>query len=129
MLVGAILYDNLYLAPRGGFGATLLVLVMFGPISFLLWLKENLRDCNSRALLKFCLRGVLGAVGVGAVYAGGGFLNGLISPQPGLTGFDAFAAFKVFLVVGALIPVFVAFTFLRLGITRLLERLFRWTES
>jgi FtsH-binding integral membrane protein len=123
MLAAAIAYDRFYLKPHGSFSAVLLFVVMFGPISFLLWLRENLRDCNARALLRFCLKGMLGAVCVGAAFAGLGLLGNAVSPQGRDIKADVFGVMMTFLVVGGLIPVFVAFTFLRLGIKTLIEKL------
>ena len=124
MLAAAIAYDHFCLKPHGNFGAVLLFLVMFGPISFLLWLKENLRDCNARALLRFCLKGMLGAVCVGAAFAGLGLLSNSVFPQGRNIKADVFGIMMTFLVVGGLIPVFVVLTFLRLGIKTLIEKLF-----
>jgi NhaP-type Na+/H+ or K+/H+ antiporter len=129
MLATAIACDRFYLNPHGNFGAVLLFAVMFGPISFLLWRKENLRDYDPRALLRFCLKGMLGAIGVGAAFASLGLLGDRLSHQGRDIKADVFGIMMTFLVVGGLIPVFVALTFLRLGIKILIERLFGQPRS
>ncbi len=128
MLGAALSYDFFYLLPRNGVPvATILFVVLFGPISGLLWSKENLRDCNSKALLKFCLIGVLMGLGLGLLFASRVFINDLTSGQK--TELNRYlGSFMIFLVAAGIISIFVGLSFLRLGIKRALGHLFGGTS-
>ena len=125
MLSAALSYDFFYLMPRGGvLASTLLFVVLFGPISCLLWNKENLRDCNAKALLKFCIAGVLVALVIGFIFAFHLFIHDSTSGEKaGLKSY--LGAFMIFLVVAGIVPIFVGLSLLRLVIKRALERSFR----
>ena len=124
MFSAAFSYDFFYLMPRSGVPAgTILFVVLFGPISCLLWNKENLRDCNAKSLLKFCIAGVLVALVIGFVFAFHLFIHDSTSGEKaGLKSY--LGAFMIFLVVAGIVPVFVGLSLLRLGIKRALEHSF-----
>jgi hypothetical protein len=120
---GALAYD--YFLLRGFPAMSILFIVLFGPISFLLWRKENLRDYDSRALLKYCGKGILASIGLAVLSAAGTFLYGFIAPpEEKITAGHIWGAFVIFLVVAGLVPVFVLLSLLRLGIRHVLESLF-----
>jgi len=123
MFSAALSYD-FFLMPRSGVPAgTLLFVVLFGPISCLLWNKENLRDCNAKALLKFCIAGVLVALVIGFVLAFHLFIHDSTSGEK--TGLKSYlGAFMIFLVVAGIVPIFVGLSLLRLDIKCALEHSF-----
>lgn len=121
MCAGALAYDHFLLS----FPAmTILFVVLFGPISFLLWRKENLRDYGSKALVKYCGKAILASIGIGAVLAAMVFVQGLMPGEERATPAGLWGAFLIFLVAAGLIPVFILLSLLRLGIRHILDSLF-----
>ena len=99
-------------------------LVLFGPILLLLWTKENIQDHGAKALLKFCWSGLVLA---GAV-AAHGVIHFLFRERPtelkeimsGATG----GVLALVLFVSSILVIFVALSFLRLGVKVGLNKVF-----
>jgi len=125
MLVSAVLLDAKMLLPRGGFPAgTFFFIILWGPISFLLWRKENIRDYDAKQLFGYCRAGITASLGMGIWFAIELILNGSRWLEQKIEINGAWSVFAIFLVVAAIFAIFVALSFLRLGVKTLLNWVF-----
>jgi hypothetical protein len=121
MCAGALAYEHFIRVPA----MVILFVVLFGPISFLLWRKENLRDYDSKGLLKYCGKAILVSIGLAILCTVLVFLYSLIGPpDEKITGGHVWGAFVIFVVVAGIVPVFILLSLLRLGIRHALDSLF-----
>ena len=132
MLAAALLSDKFYFTrtvarfPTASF----LFFILFGPISFLLWRKENLRDHSGKDLLKFCWSGVAALAGSGIPVAIVCFwLEDPSSLREHITESPVWAGLIVLLVLSAVFVTFVLLTFLRLAMKHGLSLLFGTSEE
>jgi hypothetical protein len=95
---------------------SLLFFLLFGPISLLLWRKENIRDYTARDLLKFCWSGVALAIAIGIQTTLWFWLQDPPSLREQITESTGWVLLLVFLVVSGIFVVFVLLSFLRLAI-------------